>query len=144
MQRLITFLLVLFFFVSCAEEVIQKPENLIPEDQMKLVLYDLALYNSIKSTNPSLLGKNNLDSPTEFVFKKYAIDSVTFVESDQYYASIPLKYQGMYEEIQAKLEVQQNAFKEARQRRTDSINEANEKRTDSLKKLRRPDSLPKK
>lgn len=137
--------LVLFFMVTvivgCAEEVIEKPNGLIPEDKMKLVLYDLAVYNSIKTTNPSLLQKNNLNSPTDFVFKKYKIDSVQFVQSDLYYASIPLKYQGMYEEVEARLEEAHNKTVEAREKRTDSIKNSNEKRRDSLKKSKVTDSL---
>ncbi|NKI31587.1 DUF4296 domain-containing protein [Croceivirga thetidis] len=132
MKKIIFFLLLCLAF-SCAEEVIEKPENLIPEDKMKQIIYDLALFNSIKSTNPAALTKNNLAISTDFVFNKHDIDSVQFVQSDLYYASIPLKYQAIYEAVELRLEKEKGKYDDAREKRTDSIRNVNEKRRDSLK-----------
>lgn len=136
----------LFFFIltlpSCSEEVIKKPDNLITEAEMTDMLYDMALFNSIKTTNPSLLTKNNLPSSTDYIFKKYNIDSLQYVTSNQYYASIPQKYQAMHKAVEVRFEEAQEKAKEAREKRTDSIQKANEKRRDSLKKVMTPDALP--
>jgi len=79
-----------------------KPENLISKEKMVLILNDLAIANAAKVTNVQILRKYNLE-PTAYIFEKYGIDSIQFVESDRYYASIPEEHEKIYLAVEAKL-----------------------------------------
>lgn len=144
MRSVIVF--IVFILISCGEKVIEPPENLIDEEQMSLILYDIAILNTTKGTNPAILKKNNIKL-MPFIFEKYKIDSLQFAQSDLYYASIPLKYQEIYETVEERLEAEVNTIKKEEQRKRGSTKKANEARKDSLnamKKTRLNDSLSKK
>lgn len=129
-------LLVMILIFSCGKKVVEEPKNLIEKEKMIAIYYDLAIYNSIRSTNPASLKENNIDEVMPYMFKKYGIDSLQYVNSDKYYASIPLEYQLMYEEVESRLLAASEMYDEARKKRADSIKAANEKRSDSIQKLR--------
>ncbi|MEM8846734.1 MAG: DUF4296 domain-containing protein [Bacteroidota bacterium] len=132
---------VLFFVAgillwSCAEKVVEPPENLISEEKMVDVLHDLALLNSTKTSFAYYLEQNNLKT-MEFLFQKYQIDSTQFAQSNNYYASIPLKYQMIYEKVEAKLETKRKTLEEGNKKRNDSTRAVQKKKTDSLKNLKK-------
>lgn len=105
---------------SCAEHLIEKPEKLITEDKMVLILKEMAIVHAAKGTNLGKLKDNGIE-PTRFVFKKYEIDSAQFVDSDRYYASLPLVYETLYKKVESGLEndrVQLEAAKKSK----DSLN----------------------
>ncbi len=144
MRSVIVF--IVFILISCGEKVVEPPENLIEEEQMSLILYDIAILNTTKGTNPAILKKNNIKL-MPFIFEKYKIDSLQFAQSDLYYASIPLKYQEIYETVEERLEVVVNTIKKQEDRKRDSAKKANKVRKDSLnamKKTKLKDSLLKK
>ena len=120
MKNRILIIFVLLFTCSCAEELIQKPENLIPQDKMVLVLKEMAIVNAAKGTNIGKLKDNGID-PTTYVFDKFEIDSAQFVESDRYYASKPLIYETIYKEVETQLENQRLELEEQK-RVEDSLN----------------------
>jgi len=136
-------LLVLIILLSCGEKLMEAPENLIPKEKMVEILADMAIANSAKSTNIGLLRDNNID-PTAHVFKKYEIDSLRFVESDRYYASVPAEYEAIYTEVELRLERQKKELEEAK-KLSDSLKtietEARRAQKDSLKSKIK-DSLP--
>lgn len=119
--------------LSCAEEVITKPENLIPREKMTQILYELALLNSAKNTGSVLL-EEEVGSPTAFIFKQYEVDSLQFVKSDIYYASQPLVYEAIYKDIADRLEKQKELFEENRKKRYDSVLPKKSQLRDSLVK----------
>ncbi|WP_036380332.1 DUF4296 domain-containing protein [Muricauda sp. MAR_2010_75] len=131
---------VLFFFgmlfLSCGEKVVEEPENLIPKDKMTNILCDLALLNSTQSAFSSAFDKTGIDI-MEFLYEKYDIDSTQFAQSDLYYASIPLEYQSIYEDVDARIEKRKNAIEATTKRRNDSIRDAQSHRRDSIKALRK-------
>lgn len=138
MKKIYVFLLIIGFF-SCAEKLLEKPENLIPKEKMVLILNDLAVVNAAKVTNAQILVQHKIE-PTEYIFTKYGIDSVQFVESDRYYASIPEEHEEIYLAVEAKLETEKNRIG-ARKKKNDSIKAAESKATrDGLVPN---DSLPK-
>lgn len=98
---------------SCGEKLMQKPENLIPKDKMVVILSDMAVANSAKSTNIGLIRDNNID-PTRHVLKKHGVDSTRFVESDRYYASLPAEYAAIYTEVELRLTKQKKELEEAK------------------------------
>jgi len=119
----------LLLLVSCGEKVIEEPENLIPKEKMIDMFYDLSLINAAKGTNPKILQENKVE-PTAFLFEKYGVDSLQFVRSDMYYASIPVEYKNIYEAVAAKLEKYKKDIEVERKRKQDSTRQLLEKNTD--------------
>lgn len=119
--------LVLVAVVSCAEQLIEKPENLIPEAKMTDILYDISLLVSAKNSNKAILVDNDIEV-MDFIYKKYDIDSLQFVKSDLYYASEPVIYENMYIELDKRIEAEKNKRLEERKMKSDSIIEANKKK----------------
>ncbi|MDO6471107.1 DUF4296 domain-containing protein [Maribacter sp. 1_MG-2023] len=105
MKHLLFLVVAMFILSSCAEELVEKPDNLIPEDKMVAVIKEMAIVNAAKATNLSKLRENGVE-PTSFIFKKFEIDSAQFVDSDRYYASKPLRYENMYKKVESDLEDQ--------------------------------------
>lgn len=101
-MRYFIFILIFCSLLSCAEELIKKPEELISEDQMVEILKEMALLNAAKGTNVMKLEENGID-PTTFIFDKFKIDSAQFVDNDRYYASLPLVYERIYKRVESKL-----------------------------------------
>ncbi|WP_424003056.1 DUF4296 domain-containing protein [Maribacter sp. IgM3_T14_3] len=138
MRPLIFLLLGLLFLSSCAEELIEKPDNLIPEDKMVTIIKEMAVVNASKATNLGKLRENGIE-PTDYVFAKYEIDSAQFVDSDRYYASKPLRYENMYKKVESDLEEQRLKL-EAEKKIRDSLSlvEKSKSKIDKLAK----DSIP--
>ncbi|MET7029858.1 DUF4296 domain-containing protein [Sediminicola luteus] len=142
---------VLFIFcvilVSCGEKVVKEPEQLISKEKMADILYDLAILTAAKNTSTDILVKNKIET-MEYLYTKYGIDSVQFVENNLYYASIPSEYVAIYKEVDSRLESVQKVMDEARKIKADSIREARDKAKENkikpTKELRPTvqDSLP--
>lgn len=115
-------------FISCAEKLIEQPENLIPQDKMTTILYDLSLLFAAKNTNKAVLIENDIEI-MEYLYSKYKIDSIQFVQSDLYYASIPEVYETIYKEVETRLDAEKEQIQDARMQKSDSIANANKKRT---------------
>lgn len=124
-------LLGLMVLVSCAEKVVEEPENLIPQDQMIEILYDLSILNAAKSGAKRQFDDAQIDV-MGFIYTKYNIDSTQFAESDLYYASLPTEYQKIYQNVEAMLERKKDTLEAISKRLNDSIREANLERRDSL------------
>lgn len=135
-MRKVAVLLGLVFF-SCAEKLIEEPENLIPKQKMMEILNDLAVVNAAKITNVQVLRTNNID-PMEYIFVKHGIDSLQFVESDRYYASIPEEYEDIYTAIVANLEKEKEQLSEEKRIR-DSLKVV--EKEEVRRKLKIKDSL---
>ena len=120
MRYSLSVIIVMLLLFSCAEELIQKPENLIPQDKMVLIFKELAIVNAAKGTNIGNLKDNGIE-PTTYLFEKFEIDSAQFVDSDRYYASKPLLYETMYKDVETKLENQRIQL-EAMKKEKDSLN----------------------
>ncbi len=131
MKKRIFLILIAAFVLSCAEEVIKKPEDLIPRETMTDLVYEMAVLNAAKSTNKAIL-EEHFEDPTDFLFRQYGVDSLQFVKSDMYYASQPLVYEAIYEEVAARLEKERTELEEARQKRTDSLVTRSRQIRDSL------------
>lgn len=112
--------------ISCGEKVIQEPERLISKEKMADILYDLAILTAAKNTSTDILVKNKIET-MEYLYIKYSIDSVQFVENNLYYASIPADYVAIYTEVDSRLGVEQKKLEEVRKIKADSIKEALEK-----------------
>jgi len=131
MRLKITFLGIFLVLISCAEKLIKAPENLISEEEMASILYDLAILNNAKANNPNILVKNKIEL-MPFIFKKYKIDSTQFAQSDLYYASVPLEYQAIYETVEKRLKSEVEAIEKEKKRIKDSTVKASVQRGDTL------------
>ncbi|MEJ2162293.1 MAG: DUF4296 domain-containing protein, partial [Robiginitalea sp.] len=82
--------------------------------QMVDILYDLALLNAIDNSHPQELVASDV-RVMDFIFKKYEIDSVQYVQSNSYYASVPEEYRKIYEEVEARLTKERDSVSMAMQ-----------------------------
>ena len=129
MKKITSTIIALFVLVSCNNAPIAKPENLIEEKVMTDILYDLMLLDAIKSQNPYDTIKKNI-KPKEFIFKKYKIDSIQFVKSNQYYISQIDEYKKMYDAIHERLENEKKA-NELLQKKSGTVAPANTSTADT-------------
>jgi len=145
--RKLLFILISFMIVSCGEKLMDAPENIIAKEKMIEVLSDMAIANSAKNSNITIIRDNEID-PTTFVFKKHGIDSVAFVASDRYYASLPSEYESIYTAVELRLTEKKKELEDAKII-SDSLRrieiEAKRKLNDTTKgktRVRMADSLP--
>lgn len=106
-------LLCFVFLCSCVQKLIDEPDNLISEEKITNILYDLAILNAAKSTNSTILRNNGIE-PMQFLFSKYEIDSIQFVESNRYYASLPEKYEDIYTTVNEKLKSESKRMEDSK------------------------------
>jgi hypothetical protein len=140
MKRLIYILICVFFSCNSAVENPKKPENLISEEKMVDIMYDVFLLNSAKGVNKKLL-ENNGVFPEQYVFEKHKIDSIQFANSNNYYAYDTKTYESILNRIKEKIDLKKKEYEalekveEAeRIRKADSIKEVRAKERDSLVK----------
>lgn len=88
--------------ISCNNSGIERPKNLIDEDQMVDIIYDISLLDAMKNQNMG--APITYPTTTELLKSKYKVDSLTFAKSSQYYAADYKKYKQMYEEVKLRLE----------------------------------------
>lgn len=104
-KLLIPFLAIFVLITSCNETVVKAPENLIDENKMVDIIYDLSLLDAIKTQGDN---QKSYPTTTEFLKEKYQIDSVTFASNSKYYASDIKNYKKMYDRVKDRLN-QENA-----------------------------------
>ncbi len=102
---------------SCKENAMPEPKNLIDKDVMVDILYDIAIIEAIKTSQPFSLQTKGIDAKT-YIYKKYKIDSTQFAKSDKYYATDVAEFAKMHQKV------------------VDKINEV--KKADSLQMLPKP------
>ena len=103
MRKIITFLTIIALFVSCKQEVIDKPEQLIERDVMVDIMYDLSILEAMKYQNPTTLDTFKIN-PREYILKKYKIDSLQFAKNNVYYAADYKGYKLMFEKVTKRLD----------------------------------------
>ena len=129
---------------SCSFNIEKKevPDNLISEEEMINILYDMSLISVSKGINKRILENNGM-KPKKYILKKYDIDSLQFVSSNEYYSKDLERYLSIYEEVLNKLEVNREFivdsienYKKERAKRSLEINKENPKNN----KLTKPKS----
>lgn len=140
-MRVLAIVLIFFSFIACNEKLLEEPKNLIPKERMVEILQDLAIVNAAKTTNLQVLRDNGVE-PMGYIFNKYSIDSLQLVESDRYYASLPVEYEKIYKEVEANLERDAKAL-ENQKKINDSLRVAKEKiKREKEKAEKATDTLP--
>ena len=93
---------IIALLISCKEEVVKKPDNLIEKEVMVDVLYDLSLLEAIKFQSTKPLETYKV-APSQYIYQKYKIDSVQFFRSNMYYAADYKVCKKMNEQINERL-----------------------------------------
>ena len=101
MKNILVLFSIIVLFSSCNNSVIEKPEKLIDKPVMVNIIYDLAILEGMKSRD---YDNHNKINPTQFVYKKYRIDSLQFAQSNKYYASDINEYKKIYVEVNERIE----------------------------------------
>jgi len=96
----------MFSIVSCNNNTIEKPKNLIEKDKMIDILYDLSLLDAVKTQ--FIEGGISNKKVNDYIYKKYKIDSLQLVQSNKYYASDVEEYKKMFEKVKSKLDKENN------------------------------------
>jgi len=110
MSRYIVIGSLFLVFIACGSDKIKKPDNLIPESKMVNIMVDLALLNSGAGIDKDILEEVGVQ-PEQHVYKKYAIDSLQFANSNNYYAHNIDIYQNMFARVKSKLNIKKEEYK---------------------------------
>lgn len=103
MKKLLLFFIGLVFITSsCNNGAVEKPNNLLDEDQMVDMIYDLSLLDAMR--NQGSFSQKKYPTSTEFLKQKYKIDSLTFAKNTLYYASDLKKYKRIYDNVKKRLD----------------------------------------
>jgi len=102
---ILLFLIIAICFSSCRKEGYKKPEDLIDENTMSDILYELAIFYAAKNLNSSKLDKNRLN-PQTFIYDRFGIDSTQFANSSVYYASKPSVNIDIYKRVEERLKLE--------------------------------------
>ena len=128
MKKVLLFL-VAIFVIGCQESGIVKPNNLIEKDKMVNVLYDISLLEAVKNQNIS--GGITPEQINKFIYKKYKIDSLQFVNSNKYYASEVEEYKKMFQKVKDRLEAESKKL-EAQTIESNKTNDAKNSETPTV------------
>jgi hypothetical protein len=96
--------------VCCQNAPIEKPDNLIDQDKMVDIFFDITVLEAMKSQTTLVLETNKIN-PNTYVYKKHHIDSLQFANSDKYYASDVKKYKEIFDAVNKRIEEQMEASK---------------------------------
>lgn len=80
-----------------------KPDHLLDKEVMTDILFDLAVLQAADGVMSHKLAQNNININT-FIYKKYAIDSVTYYQNQRYYAADIVQYKKMHQEVLDRLD----------------------------------------
>lgn len=106
MKKIILNLFFIIALFSCQNATIEKPSKPINEAVMIDILYDLSLVEAMKSQN--ITNSGNVINSSQYIYKKYKIDSLQFVQNNKFYASDVDNYKKMFEKVKVRLETDAN------------------------------------
>lgn len=110
--KVFIFAFIVFAFISCDKEPIEKPRHLIKEKQMINMLVDIHLAEAtyVKMQGDSIVRKSSSDNFYYSVLAKYEVADSVFAKSFVYYASSPKNFEKMYREVMNKLSETEQGF----------------------------------
>ncbi|RNC87785.1 MAG: DUF4296 domain-containing protein [Winogradskyella sp.] len=131
MKHLLSLIFISSILMSCEQRFQpNKPDNLIPQEKMTNVLYDMFIASSAKGVSRIKFEAKGID-PETYILKKYEIDSLQFALSNDYYAHNVELYNAMIEDVKAKLTAEKTKFEAIEK----DEKEKNKRKKDSLKQL---------
>ena len=102
MKQLLFLFLSLFVF-SCSKNPAPKPDNLLDEEVMVDIIYDISILQATDGSMPYKLTEHTIEMD-EYIFEKYKIDSVTYRQNQRYYAANARKYKKIYKKVIERLD----------------------------------------
>ena len=114
MKQLLFLFLSLFVF-SCSKNPAPKPDNLLDEEVMVDIIYDISILQATDGSMPYKLTEHNIKMD-QYILDKYKIDSTAYRQNQKYYAANARKYKKIYKKVierleQEKIKVEQDASK---------------------------------
>lgn len=114
-MKQILFLLVSLLVLSCTNNPVPKPDNLLDEEVMVDIIYDISILQATDGSMPYKLTEHNIKMD-QYILDKYKIDSTTYRQNQKYYAANARKYKKIYKKVierleQEKIKVEQDASK---------------------------------
>ncbi len=94
--------------IGCSSNV---PENLISEEKMESIIFDIMILNS--SSSYDLKIDNSMISD-ELIFIKHNIDSAQFYESELYYSQNPKIHFNIYTNVKRRIQKSIDSLKNIR------------------------------
>lgn len=135
-MRIILSLIILVIVQSCKDFNNRKPENLISEDKMVEILFDLEIINAARGENKKII-EEKISNVNNYLQNKYKIGIDQFENSISYYSSDILKYSTIIQEVEQKLDSTKNLIQKkinAKRNRQDSLINISKSDTGDLKK----------
>ena len=135
-MRIILTLIILIIVQSCKDFNNKKPENLISEDKMVEILFDLEIINAARGDNKKII-EEKISNVNNYLQNKYKIGIDQFENSISYYSSDILKYSTIIQEVEQKLDSTKNLIQKkinAKRNRQDSLINISKSDTGDLKK----------
>ena len=119
MKKIGYIFLLLAFLTSCKKNIVPKPDKFRYETQMEGLLYDLTVLEAMKNQQSTLLDSLNF-KPQEYIYRKYATDSISIEQNMVYYASFPKQYDQIVQRVDNRLKRQRDSL-------NDVLNKQNKK-----------------
>tara|TARA_B100000524_G_scaffold82460_1_gene37977 strand:- start:9 stop:482 length:474 start_codon:yes stop_codon:yes gene_type:complete len=135
-MRIILTLIILVIVQSCKDFNNKKPENLISEDKMVEILFDLEIINAARGDNKKII-EEKISNINNYLQNKYKIGIDQFENSISYYSSDILKYSSIIQEVEQKLDSTKKLIQKkinAKRNRQDSLINISKSDTSDLKK----------
>jgi len=101
-----------FLLFSCAHQVVPAPDKLLSMEEMEAIVYDISILQAAVQTDRTYFKEQSI-TPLSYVFKKYAIDSLVYVQNDLYYASRPQEYEVIYRRVEKRLQALKLSYDKA-------------------------------
>lgn len=120
MKNIIYILIVTLLLTACKSDEPEKPAMMLSEDKMVNILYDLTMLQSIKTFQPSMLNNNDITT-SNYIYKKYNIDSITFADNHTYYASQLDVYERIHKKVSERIKKLREPYEEESKQKADSI-----------------------
>ena len=97
-MKQVLFLFVSLFALSCSKNPVPKPDNLLDEEVMVNIIYDISILQATDGSMSQKLTEYNIKMD-QYIFEKYKIDSITYRENQRYYAADARKYKKIYKKV---------------------------------------------
>jgi hypothetical protein len=109
------FLFASFLVLSCSNNPVPKPDNLLDEEVMVNIIFDISFLQAADVSFSYKLAESNIKMD-QYIFNKYKIDSITYRQNQRYYASDPQKYKNIYRKVVERIEQEQEKIKEEQEK----------------------------
>lgn len=113
MKKLLLFFILFLVIISCNNAIVTEPDNLIDDDVMVDIFYDLSILDAAR--NSSYSNGTNSFIANDYILKKYKIDSLQFAQSNKYYATDVAKYKRMFKKVRDRLTDKKTEIEAAQQ-----------------------------